>query len=410
MIEFDYICTGCLSNESLKDYVVKHQEKRLHECPICHKKNHPAISCDKFAEYILTCIDHNYSSVEEMDGIDYDSDSSTFFYVDTNCPVNFTNICDILNENYIFHKSVIEYELLPQIYEAIINSYNPDRNIYSDLSETGWTHAKSEDLHFSWKSFNYLVQNNNRFFEFNNCSRLKYLEKIMTLFDKFEDELIEGTPLYRIRKSTNVSIDLLEDHNTILKEIGPPPCCYTNSYRMSPKGISYLYVSSDIKTCIKECGIRLNDEVLIGIFTNTHSLKILNLETKELPYYDLFSGQFDREQENIWKFIKDYTSKISQPVLKGNDFEYLPTQVIAEYIRQQGYDGIAYSSAKTGKTNYVFFYGPDYYSYPNIRPKGWNAYIDSVPSFTNVFTLDQCILGKITNSRKGSYDIIKSIT
>ena len=114
---------------------------------------------------------------------------------------------------------------------------------------------------------------------------------------------------------------------------------------------------------------RVNNKILVGKFVTRKPLRILDLKSKSLPYHDLFSGKFDREEQNIWGFIEDYTSKISQPVKKNMDFDYLPTQVVAEYIRQCYYDGIAYSSSKTNKTNYVFFYGPDYFTYPDISQK-----------------------------------------
>lgn len=133
------------------------------------------------------------------------------------------------------------------------------------------------------------------------------------------------------------------------------------------------------------------------------------MEVKKYPYNDLFSGHFDRKKENIEHFIERYSSEISKPVEQGHDYEYLPTQVIAEYIKLQGYDGIAYSSVKTKATNYVFFYGPDYHKFSDIRPKGWNYFIDAVPSFTDILGLKGCALCEITNSKSYKYNIIKSI-
>lgn len=123
----------------------------------------------------------------------------------------------------------------------------------------------------------------------------------------------------------------------------------------------------------------------------------------------MFSGNFEREKQNIGLFLGKYTSEISEPVSLNSEFEYLPTQVIAEYIRFKGYDGIAYSSAKTGEANYVFFYGPDYYQFPEIIPKGWNCYIASVPSFTKAFALKGCALCHVSNGRSCKFDIEKTI-
>jgi len=403
-----YLCEGCLSNDSLKQFVKHHSVKRLKECPICQSKNKLAMDLSTLAEHLASCISHNYSSLESRDGTDYDPDRDCFYYIDTNKPVEITNICEILEEHNVLNSN-IEYETRVDIYKAIFESVNPKKDIYAHLAEKGWVHYVSDELFFKWETFNYLIQNNNRFFDYDQQYRSECLEKILSALDVFEDEIAEGTEFCRLRNDNNLQVDIMDNPDSALKEISPAPCKFTQSYRMSPKGISYTYLSSDIKTCMEECNTQDGDRVLIGIFKAIKPLKILDLQIKENPYIDLFSGHYDRTKENIGRFIMAYTSEISKPVDSNSEFDYLATQVIAEYIRFKGYDGIAYSSAKTGETNFVFFYGPDYYKYPDIRPQGWNPYVASVPKFTKAFALKGCALFDVINSDSGEINELKRI-
>ena len=407
-MEISYICAGCLGNPSLIRFVHQNRKTRLKECPICKSRNQYAVDIETISEHIAACINHNFSNLESRDGTDYDPDRNCFYYIDTDNPVEVTHICEILEEHCVLDWS-IDYDTRIEIYKAFFDNIYPKQGIYDDLAETGWSHAVSDDLFFSWKSFQYLIQNNNRFFDYQQQSRTAYLDKIFSVFHDFEDEISEDTIFYRVRNDSNLQPGILDSEKSALKEISPAPCIFTKSYRMSPRGISYTYLSADIKTCMKECNTKTGDRILIGIFKTSKALRILDLQIKENPYVDLFSGRYDREKQNIGHFLKQYSSEISKPVDSNSEFDYLPTQVIAEYIRFKGYDGIAYCSAKTGKTNYVFFYGPDYDAFPEIRPQGWTPYIASVPSFTQAFTLKGCAFCEVKNSFSCDVSIEKTI-
>lgn len=355
-MNYEFLCTECLANESLIRYVRKNYSKRIKECPICHSHNKYAITFSDLADYLDSCISHNYSNLDDRDGTDYDPERDCFYYIDTDDEVELTDIHTILEDNDVLDSS-INHETRTEIYEALFNSIYPARNIYSYLAETGWVHATSNDLFFTWESFNYLIQNNNRFFDFNRRSRLEYLDKIFSLLSEFEEEIPASTVLFRVRSDNSLTPSILDNVDSALKEISPAPCKFTQSYRMSPKGISYTFLSTEIKTCLMECKTHIHDITLIGKFIVRKPLRIINLEVKEYPYYDLFSGHLDREKENIGYFIERYSSEISKPVKQEHDHEYLPTQVIAEYIRLQGYDGIAYSSAKQKPQIMYFFMG-----------------------------------------------------
>ena len=254
---------------------------------------------------------------------------------------------------------------------------------------------------------NYIIKNSNRFFDCGDRCRKEWLDKFFFALEDFAEEIPMNAIFYRLRNDSKLKDDIMINEHTTLKEISPQPCQCTKSYRMSPKGISYCYFSTDVKTCFEECNTIAGDRILIGIFKARRKLRILDLTIKKNIHIDLFSGDYDRSEESIRRFIFDYTSEISKSVDSNNEFDYLPTQVIAEYIRFKGYDGISYSSSKTKKMNYVFFYGPDYLSFPEMRPQGWNIYVDSVPRFLNAFSFEGAALCDVIDIDTHEVNIIK---
>lgn len=406
-MEFKKICVGCLSNDSLIKYIKLNSKYRIRECPICNSKNKIAIDITDLAYYMEECIIKNYSNLEDRDGIDYDQDRDGFYYIDTEESVDFTNLIQIIEDNNVFSDSITDYSH-EELCESLFNSIDSKIGTYDYLAEKGWAHAYSNDLFYTWERWNYLIKHNNRFFENHNNNRNDCLDKIISRMRYYEEVIPKGTILHRARIVDDYSDEIFNNNKLALKEISPPPCNLTKSYRMSPRGISYTYLSTDITTCLKECTVQLRDKVFVGGFETKEDLNILDLGIKDFPYYDLFSGKLDREQENLNRFIDTYCRAISKPVDSDNDYEYLSTQIIAEYIRFSGYDGIAYSSSKTKEKNYVFFYGPDYNKFPEFRPRGWNCYIDTVPFFTRVFELKEYAVCKILNSCSCKYEIIKS--
>lgn len=264
-MEFKKICIGCLSNDSLKGYIKQKSKTRIRECPICNSKNKIAIDITDLAYYMEDCIMKNYSALEAMDGIDYDQENDIFYYVDTEEPVEFTTISQIIEDNNVFSNIVTNYSH-EKLCEAIFNSINSNIGIYEYLAEKGWVHAYSNDLFYTWERLNYLVQHNNRFFEDHNNNRSDCLSKIIDRMCCYEEIIPKGTILYRVRKVNNYLDGVFSNHMLALKEISPPPCEYTKSYRMSPRGISYTYLSTDIKTCLKECSVKVKNIVFIGTF------------------------------------------------------------------------------------------------------------------------------------------------
>ncbi len=126
--------------------------------------------------------------------------------------------------------------------------------------------------------------------------------------------------------------------------------------RINPRGIAYLYLATDHKTAISEVRPAVGMPVTVAKFRTTKQITLVNLtaETREnglhatglLWYLSVMKQKGGVSQEEIdgsvWAQID---IAFSQPV--GPDDEhlnYVPTQIIAELIASENFDGIIYRS------------------------------------------------------------------
>lgn len=132
---------------------------------------------------------------------------------------------------------------------------------------------------------------------------------------------------------------------------------------MSPPGISYVYVSKDPATCIAEIKPNVGSEVWLAKFVTQRCLRILDLTmVPRVHLPSIFDPAYDHQLRWARDFFEHFQSEISRPTA-GDDnlLDYVPTQVLAEFIHSQGYDGIKFkSSQKPSGVNYTLFCGPDH--------------------------------------------------
>ena len=65
-------------------------------------------------------------------------------------------------------------------------------------------------------------------------------------------------------------------------------------------------------------------------------------------------------------FLAEFANDLSKPITEIEaPIEYLPTQLMSEYLRKEGFDGIYYKSSLTPQIeNYPYYKGNDI---PNLR-------------------------------------------
>ena len=136
-----------------------------------------------------------------------------------------------------------------------------------------------------------------------------------------------------------------------LRELGAPPRHLATAGRMNPHGISVFYGSLDAKTCVAELRTPVHGQVVVGRFEIIRPLRILDLRMfhrirSKLSYFDAnFFEAYDYE-----RFIRSFHAQIRKTVIPGRELlEYLPTQVVAEYLwsfPDNAIDGLIFGSAQ----------------------------------------------------------------
>ncbi len=139
------------------------------------------------------------------------------------------------------------------------------------------------------------------------------------------------------------------------RELGPPPHRLSGSNRMSARGISVFYGASSLEISISEIRPPVGCSVVTARFNIIRPLRLLNLLALEsiLARGSKLDPGFIRRRKQA-AFLRTLTRRIVDPVLPGEeDFSYIPTQVIAEYLADPelfDLDGILYPSVQLSGT------------------------------------------------------------
>ena len=194
----------------------------------------------------------------------------------------------------------------------------------------------------SWEEFSDYLKYENRFYNayFNYDQFSSILTSLCKEFDK-------GTSFYRARICDNST-------GFTTNQMYAPPKGIRKPGRINPEEIVVLYLSSDEKTILYETRANVYDYITIGQFKAKRVLKLVDLSgfSRISPFtYDESFIEIFAINRNV---LHDISHEIAKPVRRHDSpFEYLPTQYISEFIKSQGYDGVAYKST-INKDGYNF--------------------------------------------------------
>ncbi|ELA8383156.1 RES family NAD+ phosphorylase [Vibrio parahaemolyticus] len=133
-------------------------------------------------------------------------------------------------------------------------------------------------------------------------------------------------------------------------KIGAPPPQYASSGRINRPGVSFMYCATDKYTAISEVRPHPGDLVSTGKFVLRREVRLFDLSKSLL-------GHFGFSDELLDQFIPFHTLTIliNKVVPPSERQHYSITQLIADCIRQLGFDGIVFSSTVGNGKNLVFF-------------------------------------------------------
>lgn len=126
--------------------------------------------------------------------------------------------------------------------------------------------------------------------------------------------------------------------------------------RANPPGFAYLYLANTRETALAEMRPWIGESLTLAIFEILRDIKIVLCRAGSVNSDDLvFEENPSAEQieQRVWNEI---SHGFSRPInRKDPESDYLPTQILAEAFKAEGFDGLAYQSGLERGTNVVLF-------------------------------------------------------
>jgi hypothetical protein len=216
----------------------------------------------------------------------------------------------------------------------------------------------------SWRSFyKFSVSIKKEYRYIHSEESMHFLNCLINTSKDKEISLTEGTILYRSQKGYDEIEEYDHDGQTLIHVIEQP---YKPS-RMIPdsekvgngranvKGIPCLYLSDNEKTAIAEIRPWLNEKVSVAVFKILRNLRIIDLSNIELETRIYLKEPTDPNviENEVWASVnRAFSRPISQ---EDQDIDYIPTQIISELFKRNGFDGIKYKSLLSPGNNYAIY-------------------------------------------------------
>lgn len=186
------------------------------------------------------------------------------------------------------------------------------------------------------KTFINEIQYKNR-----NPRDLRAIELLKETSTNPERILPIGTQLFRCR--------IIDDVAKINKKKGffgydaqnsfVPPPDKTRDMRANYRYIPYLYCANDPYTALVEVRPRLGAQVSVATIQVNEEIQLLDFTMQTTP------PKMTDAKKNLFS---DLSTLYSKPITSDDDIiDYIPTQYIAEYAKNLGYDGISFRSSLT---------------------------------------------------------------
>ncbi|PKP79954.1 MAG: RES domain-containing protein [Alphaproteobacteria bacterium HGW-Alphaproteobacteria-18] len=113
--------------------------------------------------------------------------------------------------------------------------------------------------------------------------------------------------------------------------------------RVNPKGISCLYLATSEYVAMSEIRPWIGTTLSLARFRTVRPLRIVDCSLFHALTETAPQCGSPNSDEQLWR---DIDRAFAQPVLRSdNTADYAPTQLIAEFFRLEGFDGIFYGSA-----------------------------------------------------------------
>jgi hypothetical protein len=360
------LCGDCLNDIGLKKYLAHRVFSNTQECSYCQQST-KTVGVDELQQYILKFF--SYGNADEELPSDYLREDEGMWHDQWDTLEKFvgSSVCDELYEDFSNHLVDARYCKLD----------------WASLTPT-------QQRNYQWQEFREVVCYEDGEFR---------LYPKTSPEDRNHDELCPSdfyqalaaflcradalSILPADREIHRVHDEHLPDHDLNFSRLTSPPPHKAGENRFSPKGDSMFYGAKDFETACLEIKRENGDPVTHAIFKTKRDLCLVDFTSIKRP-----DGKFDYEwlgNYHISEFLDGFLTDIRKEAKGGVDVvEYVPTQAICRYFKNQGataiislyppdcplppsiellkankkIDGFCYRSSKgTERTCYVLFCG-----------------------------------------------------
>lgn len=134
------------------------------------------------------------------------------------------------------------------------------------------------------------------------------------------------------------------DGKILSKEEMKPKKNLRSEGRVNPYNINVLYLANRKETAIAETRAANRKPVTVARFTTTRDLKLVDC-TKDRPDFGWWSNHIQCQEDAEGYTWVDIGGAFSKPTEPNNLRDlYIPTQIIADFFKHHGFDGIIYQS------------------------------------------------------------------
>ncbi len=134
------------------------------------------------------------------------------------------------------------------------------------------------------------------------------------------------------------------------RKMTAPPPPFAPAGRANRQGIAVLYLASDVPTAVAEIRPHPSHLISVAEFVATRTLRIADFGT--LDFADWWG---DDNSISLYHFAMSLDAALSEAVVPEHRHRYTVTQLLAELLRQRGFDGIRFRSAVGTGTNLCIF-------------------------------------------------------
>lgn len=339
----EFVCKECFSDEGIRAFIEDSRE--FSSCDFCGAESDDDIATplESVLDFIKESIEREYDDAANW--LPYESAEGGYLGVtyDGDDFIHMFGI-DLPNDKD------------DALYDAVVGHLNDcvwcERGPFSLNDE--------QNAEFSWRRFCKIVKHERRFFFMEQPHDLmgetlapaELLEWMLHYAEGIGlvEEYPEGLTLCRARPNGR------RGPWTTPADLGPPPEADAKQpNRMSSAGIVMFYGSESVETALRETSSRPGT-FSIGRFQTTKRTRLLNLsDLPPLPsIFESVSDSAEVDPRRAVRFLKHIAGEISLPIERNDrvHIEYVPTQVVTEFVRIQHLkggvapiDGILYTSA-----------------------------------------------------------------